>query len=405
MSKRKKFSHKNKPLPQVRSGTSAATALHFRLLGGVALVALAAFLAYLPALNGGFILDDDKLLTDNRLIKATDGLYRFWCTTEAQDYWPVSNSTLWLEWRLWEINPSGYHVTNLILHIAESLLIWVLLRKLSIPGAFLAAVIFAVHPVNVESVAWIASRKNLMAMFFFLFSILCYLKLDIASSSTQEHRYRTTSPLTSRPSPLAPGHHVSGRSPLWYLLCLAAFVLAMLSKGSVVILPVLLLLIVWWQREITIRDLVRMAPFFVVAMALGAVNVWFQDHGSGAVLRTANFVERLLGAGGGVGVYLYKALLPFDLAFVYPPWQIRMSDPLWWLPLVAALVVTIVLWQYKGRWSRPFLFAWGFFCVALAPVMGFTDVGYMRFSLVANRYQHIAIIGVIALVAAGWGVW
>src|SRR3972149_4355989 len=210
MSKRKKFSHKNKPLPQVRSGTSAATALNFRLLGGVALVALAAFLAYLPALNGGFILDDDKLLTDNRLIKATDGLYRFWCTTEAQDYWPVSNSTLWLEWRLWEINPSGYHVTNPILHIAEALLIWVLLRKLSIPGAFLAAVIFAVHPVNVESVAWIAQRKDTMAMLFFLLSILCYLKADMESPPVEYRLYR---PEAAR----------------WYWLGLAAFVLAMLS--------------------------------------------------------------------------------------------------------------------------------------------------------------------------------
>ncbi len=146
------------------------------LWGGIALIALAACVAYLPALRGQFILDDDIYLTNAPVIRASDGLYRIWCTSQALDYYPVTNTSLWLEWRLWGLNPLGYHVTNLLLHVAACLLIWAILRQLAIPGAFLAALLFAVHPLNVESVAWIAQRKGLLALVFFLLSILWYVR-------------------------------------------------------------------------------------------------------------------------------------------------------------------------------------------------------------------------------------
>ncbi|MGA2060319.1 MAG: tetratricopeptide repeat protein [Thermoguttaceae bacterium] len=324
-------------------------------------------------------------MTTSPIVKASDGLYRFWCTTDSTDYWPVTNTTFWIEWRIWGMNPAGYHITNLILHIVSALLIWLILRKLSIPGAFWAAMIFTVHPVNVESVAWIAQRKNLIAMLFFLLTILCYLKAEM-HSPPQDRLYR---PQASR----------------WYWLSLAAFVLAMLGKGSVAILPVLLLLIVWWLRPITRWDLVRIAPFFVTALTLTGVNVWFQTHSTEVALRNAGFLEHMLGAGGVVWFYLDKALFPVDLTFVYSQWHIEADNPLWWLPLLAALIVTSVLWRYRKGWSRPFLFAWGFFCIALIPVMGFVDVGFMQHSLVADHYQHIALIAVIALAAALWSRW
>ncbi len=154
----------------------APAALPSIIWAGTLLIIAAVFIAYSPALNGGFVLDDDTLVTENKLIKAADGLYRIWSSNESMDFWPVTNTSFWLEWRLWKMHPAGYHVTNLILHVAESLMVWLILRKLSIPGAFLAALIFALHPVNVESAAWIAQRKNLTAMLFFLFSILWYLK-------------------------------------------------------------------------------------------------------------------------------------------------------------------------------------------------------------------------------------
>ena len=145
----------------------------WQILAATALLTGAALLAYWPAVTGGFVWDDDTLVTDSTLVKAPDGLYRMWFTTEPLDYWPLTNTSFWLEWRLWGMRSTGYHATNLLLHVASGLLVWAILRRLSIRGGLLAAALFVLHPVNVESVAWIAQRKNTLSMVFFLLSILC----------------------------------------------------------------------------------------------------------------------------------------------------------------------------------------------------------------------------------------
>jgi protein O-mannosyl-transferase len=361
------------------------------------LIGAAAVYVYFPALCGGFVLDDDLLLTHNSTLTASDGLYRFWFIKEAPDYWPVSNSTLWLEWRLWGMNPTGYHVTNLLLHIADSLLIWLVLRRLAIPGAWLAALLFAVHPVNVESVAWIAQRKNVLALFFFLLSILCWLKSENRPS------YQSTEARSALTKMLAPNR--------WYWLSIIAFSLAMLSKSSVAILPLVLLLIVWWKHgRIDGASALRAAPFFLVSIVLTVVNLQYQWQGVSAPIRDVTFLQRILGAGVAFWFYLAKALLPLRLTLVYPQWNIVTSDLRWWLPLLATIAVTaFLLCKYAsslGKWRPALLFAWAFFAIALLPAMGFIDVGYMRHSLVADHYQHVAIIGVLALVAASLAtVW
>jgi protein O-mannosyl-transferase len=405
MSKRKKSFNNDKQARRARSGIVLTSLPRLRVLAGIAIIVLIAFLAYLPSINGGFVLDDNLLLGKNDLIRNPDGLRKLWCTNESEEYYPVSYSTLWIEWRLWGMTPTGYHVINLILHILESLLIWVILRKMSIPGAFLAALIFIVHPVNVESVAWIAQRRNVVAMLFFLLSILWYLKADIHTAVVGIAPARSYGGPWEREKTFSSFILHTSSFHLWYGLSLAAFMVAMLGKGSAVVLPVLLLGIAWWRRSLTRRDLVRIAPFFLLALVLTVVNIWFQTHGKDIEIRNAGFAERLLGAGGVVWFYLYKAIMPFDLEFIYPQWHIEMGNPMWWLPLLAAIIVTAVLWVYRKAWSRSLLFAWGFFCVSLVPVMGFTDVGFMKYSLVADHYQHIAIIGVIALAAAGWSIW
>jgi protein O-mannosyl-transferase len=370
------------------------SSLTFRTLMGVAAIGIAILIVYAPALHGGLLLDDAQL-SRNSLVKAPDGLYRIWCTTEAVDYWPVTNTTFWLGWHLWGNNVTCDHVVNLLLHFLDALLIWLVLSRVGIPGAFFAALLFAIHPVNVESVAWISQRKNLLALFFALLSVLWYLNSDV---------FQTPGDVPSGRA--APARHFRWR---WYGVSLAAFLLAMLSKGSVAILPLELLLIIWWLRgKIDGADALRLAPFFLIAVVLTAVNVWFQTHGAtDTALRNIPFVQRLLGAAGTVWFYLGKVLLPINLVFVYPQWNIDPRQLLWWLSLIMAVLVTVALiWRRnsKTKLVRPILFAWLFFCIALLPVMGFVDVGFMKHSLVADHYEHLAIIGILALVAAGGSV-
>lgn len=329
--------------------------------------------AYWPSLRGDFIWDDDALITRNAAIQAPDGLYKIWFTRETLDYWPVTNTSFWLEWRAWHTHALGYRIVNVVLHTINAILIWLILRNLGIPGAYLAALLFAVHPVNVESVAWIAQRKNTLSMCLFLLSILSYMR----------------------------GTRTS------YVVSVGFFLLAMLAKGSVVILPAVLLLIVWWtHRRIAIRDVVLMLPFLAIGAVLTWVNVWFQTRGGQEVIRNATIVERMAAAGAMVWFYLYKAILPAQLAFVYPRWNVNPSNILWWLPFIALVFVSVALFRWRHRPAgRAMLFAWAFYCVALVPVLGFVDVYFMKYSLVADHYQYVAIVGVISPVAALFNRW
>ncbi len=343
---------------------------------GACVIILITFIVYIPAMRGGFVWDDDSFLTNNPLIKADDGLYRFWFTTEAPDYFPLTSSTLWLEWRIWGMNAFGYHVVNILLHILSSLLIWLILKRLKIPGAWLAALIFAIHPVNVESVAWITQRKSTLPMAFYLLSIFLYLKFE-------ETGLRRT-----------------------YGFSLGSFLLALLSKTSVVMGPFVLLGCAWWQRgKITIKDMIRSIPFFVLSGFLSLTTIWFQYNRSigDDIVRTDGFLSRLAGAGWAVWFYLYKAILPLKLSFVYPRWSIDASSFVSFIPGLFLVVLIVLFWWYRKSWGRPFLFGLGYFIVVLFPVLGFFNIYFMRYSLVADHWQYQSIIGIIALITGvGW---
>ncbi len=356
----------------------------YALLGGCLLLAGLVFLVYLPALHGGFIFDDDNILTTNPLVRAHDGFWRFWTPWEPElvDYWPVTTSSFWLEWRIWGSDPTGYHLTNILLFAADAILLWRVLRRLRLPGAFAGALLFAAHPVNVQSVAWIAERKNVLSLLFYLAAIGCFLR-------------------SGRTRP--PGTAAAGREGLWYGLSLGAFVLAMLSKGSVAILPLVLLGIVAWHRRLAWRDALWSAPYFAVAGGLTLLNMAFQKHGFAAPIRSAGLLERTLEAGATVCFYLAKAVFPAHLVFVYPLWHVAPGNPLWWLPLLAALAVTALLWA-RPRW-RALRFAWLYFVAALVPVLGFADISFMRYTLVADHYQQLALIGVAAALGAAAARW
>jgi len=351
-----------------------------------ALLMAVTFLAYLPVWRAGFIWDDDTLLLRNSGIQTPGALAELW----KRDF-PLATTTLWLEWRLCGLNPLGYHLVNVLLHALSAVALWRVLTRLRIPGAVIAAAIFAVHPVNVESVAWISERKNTLCMFFFLTSLLLYLRSD----APQEGSSR---------SALGPPHPVP--SPLFYWLSVAAFALALLSKTAAAPLPLVSLGLAWWQRgRLAPRDVWRTASFFALAAPASLTSLWFQSHQAiGASLldvRNDSFWSRLAGAGWAVWFYLYKAVLPLNLSFIYPRWRIEASQPLSYVPGLLLVAAFLVCWRYRRGWGKALLLGLGYFVLMLVPVLGFANIYFMRYSLVADHWQYFAIIGPIALAAAG----
>jgi protein O-mannosyl-transferase len=360
------------------------------LFGALVLVA-ATVAVYWPALNGGFIWDDDVMLRNNPYVKSPGGLYYIWCSTRLPDFFPLTSTSLWLEWRLWGIHAAGYHLINVLLHAASAVILWRVLGRLAVPAAWLAALLFAVHPVNVESVAWITERKNTLSMVCYLLSLLLYLRFD------QQSKVQS---LKSKVGIENPATRNTQHATRFYLLSLAAFLLALLAKTSVVMMPFVLLGCAWWWRgRIERRDALRALPFFGLSVAFGLITIWFQYHRAigGEVVHSANFWARLAGAGWAIWFYLGKALFPWPLSFVYTRWEINAHSLLSYLPTVALVLSAGVLWHYRRTWGRAALFGLGYFVVMLVPVLGFVNIYFQRYSLVADHWQYYSIIGVIAL--------
>jgi len=331
------------------------------------------FLAHGPAIRAGYIWDDAAFLTDNPLIQARDGPYRFWFTTEPTDYFPLTSTMLWAEWRLWGNNPMPYHAGNIALHALSALLLWRVLRRLNLrePAPYLAALLFAVHPVTVASVAWITERKNVLSMVFYLLSILAWLRFED-----------------------------SGRR-LGYAPALLAGAAAMLAKTSVVMLPFVLLLLAAWRRgRITRRDIARLIPFFVIALVLGLLTLRFQYHALGErVVRPEGLASRVAAAGWIIWFYLYKIVLPVRLVLIYPRWTVDAAKIVSFVPLGLLTACFAALWAFRRSWGRGPLIAGACFVVMLAPVLGLLDMAFMQYSLVSDHLQYAAMPSVIALIA------
>jgi tetratricopeptide (TPR) repeat protein len=343
---------------------------------GILLVLLTC-VVYLPALRGGFVWDDDDHLTANPAVAASNGLRLIWSSLQRSRYYPLTLTTFWAGRRLWGLNPLPYHAINVALQALNAVLLWRGLRCLRIRGAWLAAAVWALHPVNVESVAWITELKNTQSGLFFLLSVLCFLRFD------------------------------ENREPRWYALALGCGLAAMLSKPSTVVLPLALLLGTWWRHGKWRRsDIIEIAAFFGLALGMSALTVIEQHRHIvqvGAAEWSLRPAERLVIAGKDVWFYAFKVVWPARLSFVYPRWVIDATSLWSWMPLVALVVVAATLYRYRShRWARAALFGGGFFVVALLPVLGFFDVFYFWYSFVADHFQYLACMGLISLaVSAG----
>jgi tetratricopeptide (TPR) repeat protein len=361
--------------PEHRNNQSSTTGVQKRRATWLLLPALllAVMAAYYPAWQGGMLWDDDGHITRSDL-RTVAGLGRIWFDLKAtQQYYPVVHSVFWIQHRLWGDDMLGYHLVNIILHGLSAFLIAVILQRLSVPGAWLAAAIFALHPVHVESVAWVTELKNTLSGVLYLSAMLVYLRYDQA------------------------------RKRHLYAGALALFVLALLSKTVTATLPAALLVVFWWRlgRLEWRRDVRPLVPFFVIGAAGGLFTAYLERTLIGAQGAEFQFtiVERGLIAGRVIWFYLGKLFLPINLMFIYPRWQV--SQAVWWQYLypVGALALLTVLWLMRNR-SRAPLAAMLLFCGTLFPALGFFNVFPFRFSFVADHFQYLASIAVIALFSA-----
>jgi tetratricopeptide (TPR) repeat protein len=338
------------------------------------ILAVVTMLAYQPAWHGQLLWDDDANIATPEL-RSLDGLRRIWFEPRTtQQYYPLLYSSSWLQERFWSDSPTGYHLVNLLLHIGCVVLVLKILRFLRIPGAELATIIFALHPVNVETVAWITERKNTLSGVFGLAATLWYLKFD-------ESRSRRT-----------------------YALAFGLFLLGLLSKTAIVTLPLALLAIFWWKRGAISwrRDVVPLIPFFFLSAAAGLMTSWVEHGNIGYKARTLDFplVERCLIAGRAFWFQLGKVLWPSNLMFMYPRWEINAG--VWWQYLfpLAVLVLLGILWSLR-RWSRAPLAGVLIYIFLLLPTLGFLNQYFFIYSFASDHWQYLACLGIITPCASG----
>ena len=337
-----------------------------------ALLFVATAIAYEHIRHAGFIWDDDMHLTKNPCIVGPLGFAGIW-TTSAATYYPLTLTSFWIQHALWGLNPLPYHIFNVAMHAACAVALWRVLLALNLRGAWFAAAVWALHPVQVESAAWITELKNTQSCLFYLLGALAFLKW------------------------------LNARNAVWYTLALLCAVAAILSKASTVMLPVVLGLCWWWQeRRWHWRNVLWLLPFLAISLGASAWTIWEQQYHSGAIGEEWNqtLPQRIIIAGKVIWFYLGKLLWPHPLIFIYPRWQINAADPLAYFPIAAAIVTGLLLWWYRGGVMRAAFFAYAYFVVSLVPVLGIFNVYFFRYSYVGDHLQYLATIGPLVFIAS-----
>jgi protein O-mannosyl-transferase len=384
-----RLTHTPLPIPALRNDVTGSQSLERIVFPG--LILLLTLLAYTPALAAGYIWDDDFYVTANPTLRDLAGLRSIWLVpTSIPQYYPLVHTTFWIEYQLWELDPLGYHLVNVLLHVGASLL---LARLLIAAGfsrgvAWFTAAVFALHPVHVESVAWITERKNTLSGLCYIAAFLAYVRFD--------------HPLSNHDSTSTPK-----RPRRWgfYALSLILFIMALLSKTVTCSLPVAILLLYWFRRgRLTLREILPTIPLFFIGAALAMVTVWIEHFHVGAkgedwILSPA---QRVLIAGRALWFYAGKLVWPSNLSFIYPRWDVDASVPWQWLFPVAAVATLVILFRLRNHphiGRGPFA-AVAFFAMTLFPALGFINTYPMRYSFVADHFQYLASLGILLLVVS-----
>lgn len=354
---------------------------------------LLAFAFHWPSLKNGYVWDDDRYVTQNIELRSLDGLKNIWFKFDSEpQYYPLTHTFFWVEYQLWGLNPVGYHFDNIFIHGVNAFLVGLILLSLGIPGAWLVAAIFAIHPVHVESVAWITERKNVLSGLFYLLSFFSYLKFIEFSRSEQV-----------KP---AAGHF--NYKWIVYAISLLLFICALLSKTIAASLPAAVLLVIWYKNgHITRRDIFASIPFFIFGIVFGIVTAQLEMNQVGAMGMdwSLTFLQRCGVAGRALWFYAVKLLWPEPLIFIYPRWSPDQISG--WYLLFPASFIAVLAALYFGRklFGRGPLVALLFFAGTLFPALGFFNVYPHKFSYVADHFQYLASIGIISLFSALLAIW
>ena len=344
-------------------------------IGGCVLIYLLTFLVYWPSMNGGFFWDDMKYVVDNEMLKRADGLWPIWFDPKAYEmqFYPITYSTLWFDYKISGTDSTvSYHLVNVAIHALNAILVWTLLQRLKVPGALFAGLLFAVHPINVESVAWITERKNVLSCMFYLLAILAWMNY---SRRNGIHRY---------------------------LLALFFFSCGMLSKTLVATLPFVLLLWIWWKvkKKNYRRELIGLIPMVAIGVGFVKITMWLESRNTEGHDYGLSFLDSCIIAGRALWFYIGSLLWPFQTTPIYPKWQIDPTQAWQYLLPLAYGLVLYLTWQFRQRIGHAVFIALMFFGMTHGPSLSFFQFGYLGHSFVADHFQYIPSLAVIGLVTA-----
>ena len=350
--------------------------------------------AYWPALRGEFLWDDDAHISDNASLRSLSGLRDIWLKPGATiQYYPLTFTFFWAGYQLWGPSPLGFHLLNLGMHALVALLLWRLLARLRVPGAFAGALLFAVHPVNVMSVAWMTELKNTLSSALALAACLAYLRFAGVGTPDAEAN-------------AAPGARGGTGSRSLYAASLALFVLAMFAKTALAFVPVTLALILWWKKDrVARRELLGLGPFVLIVAAMGAITIIVERWHGGDVGRSYSMglAERMIVSGRSFWFYLAKFVFPHPLVFIYPRWTIDAGNPIQYLPALATIAVMVALFLARGRFGKGPFVAVTHFWIATSALIFLVVTYFTRFSYVSDHWQYFGMMGMTALAGAGTG--